>query len=430
MAEKDSRLTGADIYNVVDKKGNVVDTLRFPEGGSLQADAAENIKKGVTNTVYRNTSRTGEKYEPLFTAEDIKKATSITLNKKTGDITLNAPSALLKNESFVKQNYGEALKGISQAYKIDPKQKFSLLQNNDEKKTPEEWLKDFEKNLKEDVPKYIKIGELKKYYRDKDGVKLTDEDLVAMRTAAVEYNDETGETVKVSKNTLQVIPESLMTLPIFGTLKDEWEKSGAHTVTWGSLSEVWNRDNTDDKDIHELYDAVEKYFKDKNFSNSREYAEMTALATFLEEKDPSVNFWRGTAEVLGEGILGIITGAAEFDVRLMSAVEGGINWIQNMGETIYAAEQGADWGTAWKNARADDKTFIADYWVPEMESWTERRHTELSHVNDAAAAAQTITTTLTPIAMQLATSVAAGKAAGTDQPPPFRYPGRPQWLPA
>ena len=408
MAEKDSRLTGSDIYNVVDKKGNVVDTLSFPEGGSLQANAAENTKKGVANTVYRNTSGTGEKYEPLFTAEDIKKATSITLNKKTGDITLSAPSALLKNESFVKQNYGEALKSISQAYKIDPKQKFSLLQNNDEKKTPEEWIKDFEKNLKEDIPKYIKIGELKKYYLDKDGVKLTDEDLVAMRTAAVEYNDENGQIVKVSKNTLQVIPDSLMKLPAFKNLNRD---AVSHTVKWGDLSEVWNRDNTSDEDILEVYNAVEKYFERKDFSDPTEYAEMTAMATFLRQQDPSVNFWRGTGEVLGNMITGIFSGAAKFDVGVLSAVEGGMNWLGNMGATIFAAEQGSDWGEAWQQSQKDDQTFVRDFLAPELESWAEQHHKDLMNLNEAASAAFTKTDTLVPIGMQLATVVAAGNAA-------------------
>ena len=246
--------------------------------------------------------------------EAISNATSINLNKDTGKITVSAPKDILKNPS-VKENYDKVLKELSKAYKADPTQKFALMKDSDETKTVEDWVKDLEKSLKEEAPRIQQREEIKAEYDEKDGVKLSDEDVVKMYTVAVDYNDENGETVKVTKNTLQAIPLKLMDLNIFKNLKDyDREK---HVVKWENLSEVYNRDNVSDNDILELYQAVEDYFNKKDFSDSTEYAEMTALGTFLRGKDPSVNFWRGTGEVLGNAVSDIITGAAPFDVDVL-----------------------------------------------------------------------------------------------------------------
>lgn len=403
-----------DWYNVVDKDGNVVDSLEFPEGGSLYEYAKKNREAGESIPVYKNENRSnngnvsGEIYEPLFTPKEAQDISSITLDKKTGNISVKAPQIVFRN-SAVKENFDSALKAISRAYKVDSTQKFSLLADNDEKKTAEEWLKDIENSFKNEVPRIMERERVRTEHKTNAGVELSDEDLIKMGTAAVEYNDENGDVVKVTKNTLQAIPASLMRLPAFSKLGDAWDKD-KHVVKWGDLAEVWNRDNTSDEDILEVYSAVERYFANKDFSDPTEYAEMTAMATFLRQQDPSVNFWRGTGEVLGNFIEGIIEGAATFDAGVLSAAEGATNWIINMGETIYAAEGGADWGEAWKASKADDKTFVRDYLVPQLDEWKDQKHTDLMNLNEAAAASYRITETVTPIAMQIAVSVAAGNA--------------------
>lgn len=380
-------------YEYYDEDGNLIGSQRETKGG-------ESIKVG--DTIY-------QKEDGGWTKDAAAAKVSVSLDRKSGKITIDAPSVIYNSDAIGK-DYDVALKTISRMYRADPKQKFALLQNSDESKTAEDWIKDIEKNLKDDAPRIIARENIKQEHLDNAGVKLTDKDLVKMNTAAVEYNDENGQVVKVSGNTLQVIPDSLMTLPAFKNLESKRD-SDSHTVKWKDLSEVWNRDNTSDEDILEVYNAVEKYFKDKDFTDPTEYAEMTAMATFLRQQDPSVNFWRGTGEVLGNAIAGIFSGAAAFDVGLLSAAEGGMNWLGNMGSTIFAAEQGADWGEAWEQSQKDDQTFVRDYLAPELESWTEQHHKDLMNLNEAAAAGFSITNTLVPIGMQLATVVAAGNAA-------------------
>jgi len=380
-------------YEYYDEDGNLIGSQREAKGG-------ESIKVG--DTIY-------QKEDGGWTKDAAAAKVSVSLDRKSGKITIDAPSVIYKSDAISK-NYDVALKTISRMYRSDPKQKFALLQDSNETKTAEDWVKDIEKSLKDDVPRIVARENIKQEHLNNAGVKLTDEDLVKMNTAAVEYNDENGQIVKVSGNTLQVIPDSLMTLPAFKNLESKRD-SDSHTVKWKDLSEVWNRDNTSDEDILEVYNAVEKYFKDKDFSDPTEYAEMTAMATFLRQQDPSVNFWRGTGEVLGNAIAGIFSGAATFDVGVLSAVEGGVNWVENMGATIFAAEQGADWGEAWKQSQKDDQTFVRDYLAPELESWAEQHHENMMNLNEAAAAGFTITNKLTPIGMQFATVVAAGNAA-------------------
>lgn len=390
--ERQKREPDAIAYEYYDEDGNLIGSQRETKGG-------ESIKVG--DTIY-------QKDDGTWTKDATAAKVSVSLDPKSGKITIDAPSVIY-NSDAISKNYDVALKTISRMYRSDPKQKFALLQDNDETKTAEDWLKDIEKDLKNDVPRIVAQENIKAEHLEKAGVKLSDEDLTKMRTAAVEYNDENGNVVKVSKSTLQVIPDSLMVLPAFKNLSGRDAES--HTVRWEDLSEVWNRDNTSDEDILEVYKAVEDYFARKDFSDPTEYAEMTAMATFLRQQDPSVNFWRGTGEVLGNAIAGMFSGAATFDVGVLSAVEGGVNWVENMGATIFAAEQGADWGEAWKQSQKDDQTFVRDYLAPELESWAEQHHENMMNLNEAAAAGFAITNKLTPIGMQLATVVAAGNAA-------------------
>lgn len=390
--ERQKREPDAIAYEYYDEDGNLIGSQRETKGG-------ESIKVG--DTIY-------QKDDGTWTKDATAAKVSVSLDPKSGKITIDAPSVVY-NSDAISKNYDVAFKTISRMYRADPNQKFALLQDNDETKTAEDWLKDIEKDLKSDLPRIVARENTKAEHLEKAGVKLSDEDLTKMGTAAVEYNDENGNIVKVSKNTLQVIPDSLMVLPAFRNLSGRDAKS--HTVRWEDLSEVWNRDNTSDEDILEVYKAVEDYFDRKDFSDPTEYAEMTAMATFLRQQDPSVNFWRGAGEVLGNIIAGALSGAATFDVGVLSAVEGSVNWVENMGATIFAAEQGADWGEAWKQSQKDDQTFVRDYLAPELESWAEQHHENMMNLNEAAAAGFAITNKLTPIGMQLATVVAAGNAA-------------------
>lgn len=396
-----------DIYEVVDKDGNVVDTLRYPEGGSLYSDAAKNRESGVTNKVYRGAGDSQEKYEPLFSDKDIMNASSISIDTD-GKITVRAPEKVLSSP-LVKENYGAALEALSESFKKDPDYKFALMENSDETKTAEEWVSDLNESFKKEAPRYYEREEEKENIEKASGVRLNDAQITKRATAAVEYNDETGQTVLVKDDTMQAIPASAMSLNIFRNLEG-WDEE-SHVVSWGNLKKVWDRDKVSDQDILDLYKFVDEYFSKGDFSDKDEFAEMIALNTFITHKDPSVSFWRGAADVVGELIGGIITGAATFDVGALSSLETVGNWAANVLESTSMRISGVDADTAWKESTQNDANFVRDYLAPVLEETISEHHNNISKLNDVAGGINTITNTLVPLGMQIAVAVAAGNSA-------------------
>lgn len=340
-------------------------------------------------------------------AKAISDATSIALNKNTGDIMVSAPQKVL-DSPLVKENYEPALKTLSESYKRDSSYKFALMANSDEMKTAEEWVSDLNESLKKEAPRYYEREETKDEIESSAGVRLNDKQLTKRSTVAVEYDDGNGNTVLVKDDTMQAIPASAMSLDVFKNLKG-WDEE-EHVVSWGELKKVWDRDKVSDEAILDLYKFVDEYFAKGDFSNPDELAEMMALNTFITRKDPSVNFWRGAAEVLGETIGGIITGAATFDAGVLSSFETIGNWFANMLESTSMRISGVDADTAWKEATSNDANFIRDYLAPTLQETISEHHENISKLNDIAGGFNTITNTLVPIGMQIAVANAAGRA--------------------
>ena len=408
------------------------DTLSSP---TLNTNVGKEVKKQredqkATSDVNKALKESGQSFDPTKQAVNkagyekalteynnwvktrgnlIAKASSITLNKDTGDITVNAPQKVL-DSPLVKQNYEEALKAISQAYKINHDYKFALMENSDETKTAEEWVEEINKNFKEDAARYYNREEAKDEIEAGVGIRLSDEQLTKRSTVAIDYNDENGQTVTVKDDTMQAIPASAMDLKIFRKVRENWDED-AHVIKWGDLKKIWNRDNVSDQEILDVYKFVDEYFSKGDFSDPDELAEMMALNTFITRKDPSVNFWRGSAEVMGEAIGSVITGAATFDVNVMSSLETFGNWVANMFQAGSDIIAGVDPDTAWKEATGNDTTFVRDYVAPTLQDFISKHHEAVSRLNDVAAGVNIAANTLVPLGMQIAVSVAAGNAA-------------------
>lgn len=353
-----------------------------------------------------NSGKTTTKLPKDLTAEDInvlaqggKSSTGTTYYKEnpgafskmkldvnTGKVTITAPESAFKNEAFSKQ-VDDVAKAISQNYRINQDHKYALLNNTEETKTSEEWIEDFNKDLPQMVEQAIAIEKIKDDTRKADGVELSDKDAIIMNSVALEYNDKNGQTVKLKDDTMQALPEKAKALNVFKELEG-WDEN-SHMVSWGNLKKQWDREKNSDEDILAVFDLVDDYFKKKDFSNPTEYAEMSALRQFIYGKDPDVGFWRNVAETTGEAILGVITGAAAFDVSVFNAIETIAN-IPSGGKQF---------------------TYVKDTLAPELEKWVEDRRSTTAKLSDARAGWGSVTNTLTPIAMELAVSVWAGKIA-------------------
>lgn len=384
-----------DIYDVIDKNGNVVGTVRYPEGGSLYEDAKKNRESGAANTVYGGTSDSQEQYEPLFSPDDIKAATSFSLDKKTGKITVKAPSAALKNETFKKQ-VTDAASAISQNYKLNPDYKYALMNNSEETKTSEEWVDEIKGDIADMAAQAVSIEKMKAKVKADDGVDLSDEDVIKMSAIALEYNDESGQTVKVTDDTIQALPSVIKNTNVFKDLEG-WD-SDSHAVKWGELKKHWDREKHSDDDILEVFDIVDKYFKDKDFSDPTEYAEMVAFRQFIYGKDPDVAFWRNVAETTGEAILGVLTGAGEFDLGVLNSIESLSNKIKDVTDQM----------AGYEPTDEDNKTFAKDN-LEKFEKIIEERRSTTAKLSDVRAGWGAVANAITPIALELMASIYAGK---------------------
>lgn len=328
---------------------------------------------------------------------NLAKSANISMDSN-GKITVKAPSMAIKNPTFQKQ-LNAALEGISQNYKLNKDYKYALMKDSDETKTSEEWIEDLNKDMEQMVKQAMSYEEEKERVKKNYGVEYTDEDVAKRAAVALEYRDSTGETIKIKDETVQAIPEAIKNLNLFKDLKG-WDED-SHMVSWGNLKEEWSREKHSDKDILEAFKVVDDYFKKGDFSDPTEHAEMSAFQEFIYRKDPDVGFWRNVAETAGEVVLGVITGAAEFDAGLFSAIESISNGIRDTVDRIGGNEPGT----------TEHLTWAQDTLVPDLEKWVEDRRSTTAKLSDARAGWGAVANAITPIAMELAVSVALGNAA-------------------
>lgn len=339
-------------------------------------------------------SKTGKTY----LSENPGVGSKMTLDKKTGKITITAPELAFKNKAFTEQ-VDNVAKSITQNYRLNKDYKYAMIKDSEETKTAEEWLEDFNKDMPSMVEQAYAFEKIKEDTRNKDGVELSDEDVVKMNSVALEYNDKNGETVLVKDSTMQAIPEKIKNMNVFKNINGWDEKS--HMVSWGDLKEEWSREKHSDEDILDVFKAVDDYFKKGDYSDPTEYAEMTAFRQFIYGKDPDVAFWRNVAETAGETMLGIITGAAAFDASVINAIEGISNGARDVIDKMAGNEPGS----------TEHLTWAKDTLLPDLQKWVDERRSTTEKLSDARAGWGSVTNTITPIAMEIAVSVWAGNTA-------------------
>lgn len=332
---------------------------------------------------------------------------SITLDKDTGNIKVTAPSIANKNERF-KDTLKGALDVISQNYKLNDKYKYELISGQGEK-TSEEWVAEIQKDLPSMIANASAIETTKREAKAKDNVDLSDDDVIKMSTIALEYLDENGQTVKVKDDTRQALPTRIKNLNVFKNIKG-WDEN-THTVDYKNLMEAWNRgevweNKPSDEDFLEVFNEVEDYFLEGDFSDPTEYAEMTALSKFINGKDPSSGFLQGVADIGGKLFMGIWSGAGEFDANVLNAVEGAFNAAGNFGTWAAGQVTGKD-----VSGRYDQMTWWRDNMMPELDTWKEKYQTNAMRLNDAAGTVYGISNAITPIVMQAVIGDAIAGAA-------------------
>lgn len=331
---------------------------------------------------------------------------SVKLDDKTGNVKIEAPKVFFETESY-QTKIKPVLQSISQNYKLNPEYKYALLGSDEDTKTSEDWINEIQKDISSMVSGALINENVKKEILERDGVQLNDNQLIKMSSIALERNAN-GEVIKVKDDTVQSLPERIRKLKAFQNLQGYDEN--AHAVAYKNLMESWNRENTSDDDIIQVFNEIDEYFRRRDFSNPDEYAEMVAFSQFANGQDPHTGFWRGVWDGISNAAVGIITGAAEFDARVLEVVEGAFDVAGRAGTTLGRGMSKGEW--EWANAPATGEVnFIKDYLHPELENWVKTFQTNSMRLNDAAGNTFAVANALTPIAMQAAIGNALGKAA-------------------
>ncbi len=325
-------------------------------------------------------------------------APAIKLDDKTGNVRLEAPKAFFNTQSY-QEKIKPVLETISQNYKIKSDYKYALLNGDDDVKTSEDWIKEIEKDLPQYVTQGLQLQAIKDETKQQTGLDLSDEQVIKMSSVAIDRQQD-GSVIKVKDDTIQALPTMIKNLAAFKNLQG-WQDG---LVSYKDIMESWNRENTPDEDILQVYDTVEEYFRKGEYTDADEYAEMVAFSQFIGNKHPETGFWRGIGDWLSNVFVGVVTGAAEFDVGVLSVLEGVDNAISPAGKFIRNKAVEGLGGT-------DGENFVRDYLQPELESWEKNFQTNSMRLNEAAGTAYAIVNGITPIAMQLVVGNALGRAA-------------------
>ena len=297
---------GSRLYTYYDKDGNKIGSGFIPSNTSPDSVIGQTITPSTDGKVWK-----------IRDDSDIQ--TSISLNPTTKNIDISAPATYFKTENY-KEKVKPVLEAISQNYKLNPEYKYALLNGDEDTKTSEDWLKEIEKELPQLVSETLTNQKVKDAVKEQTGLNLTDNQLIKMSSIATERQQD-GKVIKVTDDTIQSLPERIKKLAAFKNLQG-WQNG---EVTYKNLMESWNRENTSDDDLLQVFNEVENYFNEGKFDDADEYAEMVAFSQFIEDKHPETGFWRGAWDGISNAFYGIISGAAKFDTDVLNFLEGAAN---------------------------------------------------------------------------------------------------------
>lgn len=312
--------------SVKDKDGNIVDSV-----GSFQEAYNKGWIPGAT--LGAATDISGKLYSDNNGGYTYKEPeqTTIGLNYDTGEIVVTAPSYARDSETF-KENV-KSLEQLSAAYKLNPDARIPVLdaegadtgktqtipqmlaslskKDSTGKSTLDYWTEqaksfyDARQNFKTMFPKQADFFD-----------NISESDIIKAYTIAVD-NKATGE--KATDSSLQLISG----LPEADFLRNSegYDDETGMIDLKHLMADGWNRDKVSDDTIKQLQGALERYFAAGDFSDGEEFARNFATYRFMQERDPGVNFFRGTAENIGSFLLGLVEFGADTALNLLTLAD-------------------------------------------------------------------------------------------------------------
>ena len=282
----------------------------------------------LNNTpIYQAASSTGKQ----FTTDVNKAAASVSLDKDTGKITVVAPQSIREDSAFkelVSDNY---LKQLSAAYKTNPDYKVPDPFNQDDKESDIS-IPDLVEKINNAAKETQTAINNENAYREelREGVGYGDSTAVADRLTRNDFitMSNTGTGDGANDDSLISIPKSMYADVNF--LESFDESTG--TVKRGDFQKnLYNLEKHSQEDLDKFIDKVDNYFDgdNDNYSDTDEYARMSALKTYLDTTDPEMNFWQqanynvsAAGEGVKEGVVNFANNVAQLEANVFSPLFG------------------------------------------------------------------------------------------------------------
>lgn len=393
---RDITVTHVDVDgNVTTENRQIKDTVSFSsEDPMISANVA------LGRPIYK----VGNSY----TANPFAVAPSVTLDKKTGDITVSAPDSVLEEDWFKKQfSENENLKKLSQAYKLNPDYAYETTDENGNTvyKKAEELVNEYDAGLKK------AIEDLQTLYSERDRVllpvygtkvdKMSTEDIRTALTPTYNVGD-----IKVTNSTVISLPDYLLNHPIFGKQIKALGTFNAEegTVQRGDfMDNFWNRNKNPEltaERIQELYQNLGTNLQYSSWDNvveddyerhgSNQAAREIAFRNFIQGQDPEADFLLTAGDTVTSIIGGVGIGLADWSIGIMNAFE----W---MGNTL----------TFWDGRDEHGVQQIAQEW----DDWKAYNNEQLQLISDTSATWTNVAEMVTELVANIKTGNLVGEIA-------------------
>lgn len=368
----------ATAYEYYDENGEYI-------GGGYEYKNQKGVSPG--DTIYKLDNGT-------WTADTSKVKTAVTLDRITGDISVQAPEYIIERDGFKDQVKG-VLENLSRYYKADHNYKVPMQDGST--KTVDQILADLnDPNNDESIVSYARsVDDMLKQengYIDEKGNKHSGDRVTYGIKDDVELKDSyfmwrnmiaLGDGAK--DDTRQAIPKELAEAEFLRRL-DSYDEETSSVSLKNLMEEGWNRDKHSDDELKSLNDALERYFANSDQSDMDEYARCIALYEFINGRAPNVAWMRNVVETVGQAFGGALTFTTDLGVYVIGGTSAAIfgsveDATDDLAHYIFNTED---------NDSSDIKAWFNEFSDMWEEEWKDERQADLELLSDTQAAANNL----------------------------------------
>lgn len=255
-----------DVYEVLDKDGNVVGQVEYEEGSEEYKRARATRESGATYQVYDSKSLTGRDYDPAWSAK-----VDTEIDPVSGKITVTGPNWLTKeviNSDTFKQEYSDStvLKTLISEYRKDPNYKIPMKDGSTN--TAANLIGDVNKEMDSYFGNYANNTVLRKQIKELYGTEFNDSELQIATSGQIKNSE------SYNSNAAIYIPKELLDIYDWSSISSFDPEH--NTIKASDLYDVLMTldDWGDEKTLREIQDYTKAFISDalsqNNYDRSNE----------------------------------------------------------------------------------------------------------------------------------------------------------------